>query len=95
MSYPIPEDLKRRYEHSKTWLERNRENHPLLRVSPEAHDNFIRIDLIDRIARLEAQNKALLEALELCDVESQVANGHIGTPAYEKISAAIEQARKP
>lgn len=52
-------------------------------------------NLIGRIARLEADKKALLEALGLCDVESQVANGHIGTPAYEKISTAIEQARKP
>ena len=58
----IPEDLRRRYEHSKNWLERNREQHPLLRMTPEAHDNFIRIELIERISALTRENRELREA---------------------------------
>lgn len=34
-------------------------------------------------------------ALDLCDIHSQVANGHIGSPVYKKICAIRNRSKEP
>lgn len=80
MSYPIPEDLKSRHNYLI-----DRRNWATQRGVVLDRDGFwmdheeAEVILIERIARLEADRKALLEALE--SVEWIMVNGRVQCPS--------------